>query len=582
MIDRISVANQAYWPMFVLGALIVLAIFVWKEWRDRSLGWFVPNSMVAFFTVFAVLLLILEPVREIEKTDRVGLILTEGFNENQKDSLLRIHKGMAVVPYDSKKSLRKALDSLTGVYVLGNGMKPFDFWQFAEIPVAFIPAKIPDGITRVKMTGTIAQGETIRIKGRYTYPKKGNRLVLQDPTGTGVDSIQLSEGNGGFSLQTTPKATGLFTYSLAEKDTFGVVVGSEPLPVIIEEKHLLKVLILNTFPTFETKYLKNFLAVNGHKVTVRSQLTRGKYKFEYFNTAIAPIYELTEEALGTIDVLIVDTDTYTNLGKATAAAVERTIKDFGMGLFIQPNAGYFNLPKKRSYFSFERDPLKELKFGSSNTLLEKYPYRFQDEFAAEPILTKETSIIAGYAQIGKGRVASTTLENTYRLLLEGEEKEYNYVWTTLLDKIAKAEESDAVVEPSTLFPRIDAPYEFGLRTNLEGFKVVKQDSIAVPMLQDYLVPTLYSGQTYPRETGWNGLSLVSDSTRSFSYYVFQEKDWKSLETSRTIAANRRAFTTDLDTQRTILGTERISPLWFYLVFLVGIGWLWLAPKRMGA
>ncbi|WP_431137742.1 hypothetical protein, partial [Psychroserpens mesophilus] len=90
----------------------------------------------------------------------------------------------------------------------------------------------------------------------------------------------------------------------------------------------------------------NFLAENGHSVVVRSQLTKGRYKFEYFNTEAVPVYQLTENGLQPFDLVIIDADSYLELPTSSKAALDFNIQEEGLGLFVQPSPAIFNQSRK--------------------------------------------------------------------------------------------------------------------------------------------------------------------------------------------------------------------------------------------
>ena len=270
----------------------------------RRKGNFSINIIVAFFTIAALAILVLEPTREVEINDQQGVLLTEGFNGKQRDSLLSLNKGLKVLRYNPKKSIRNQLDSLSSIYIIGEGIKPFDFSRFKDIAVEYIPAKKPIGISQLKYTKQIMLGESVEIDGSYNQPVKGSFLVLEDSRGNGLDSIQFVDNNtADFSLSGYGKTSGNYVYQLTVKDSIGTLINTNRLPIEIKEKRLLRVLILNNYPTFETKYLKNFLAEEGHEIVVRSQLTKGKFKFEYFNTGSTPVYQFTDEILKQFDLV---------------------------------------------------------------------------------------------------------------------------------------------------------------------------------------------------------------------------------------------------------------------------------------
>ena len=565
-------------PVFI-GGLVLFGSYFYKEWVTRKQGNFSINIIVALLTIAALVILVLEPTREVEINDHQGILLSEGFNVQQRDSLLSLNKGLKVLKYNPKKSIRNQLDSLTTVYVLGEGIKPFDFSRFNNIAVEYFPAKIPLGITQLTYTKKISLGEKVEVIGSYNQPVNGSFLVFEDSRGNGLDSIQFVDSSfTDFTLSGSPKASGNYVYQLSEKDSAGVVINSNPLPIEIKQKQPLRVLILNNFPTFETKYLKNFLSEEGHEVVVRSQLTKGKFKFEYFNTTSLPVYQFTDEILKQFDLVIVDADTYFSFGSTIKNRFEKNIRENGLGVFIQPSDFIFNRSASWSYFRFNRDDIKEVQILNSTIALEKYPYEFDEEFLVSPIIVGDGKTIAAYKQMALGRVATTTLLGSYQMLLNGSGQTYKSIWTKILDKIAKPKIVPVEWKPETQIPKVDEPFDFSLYTNQQEFAVIDEDSVRTPMLQKLMVSTHFTGTIYPKKTGWQHLSIDGDSTSQFSFFVYDSVDWKALSSTQNIVLNQKKFKTDVNKNKTVISNRPVSPLLFYILFLLGVGWLWLSPK----
>ena len=579
MIEGFSFVNKDILIPVFIGGLVLFGSYFYKEWVTRKQGNFSINIIVALLTIAALVILVLEPTREVEINDHQGILLSEGFNVQQRDSLLSLNKGLKVLKYNPKKSIRNQLDSLTTVYVLGEGIKPFDFSRFNNIAVEYFPAKIPLGITQLTYTKKISLGEKVEVIGSYNQPVNGSFLVFEDSRGNGLDSIQFVESSfTDFTLSGSPKASGNYVYQLSEKDSAGVVINSNPLPIEIKQKQPLRVLILNNFPTFETKYLKNFLSEEGHEVVVRSQLTKGKFKFEYFNTTSLPVYQFTDEILKQFDLVIVDADTYFSFGSTIKNRFEKNIRENGLGVFIQPSDFIFNRSASWSYFRFNRDDIKEVQILNSTIALEKYPYEFDEEFLVSPIIVGDGKTIAAYKQMALGRVATTTLLGSYQMLLNGSDQTYKSIWTNILDEIAKPKIVPVEWNANTKIPKVDEPFDFSLYTNLQEFAVIDEDSVRTPMLQKLMVSTHFTGTIYPKKTGWQHLSIDGDSTSQFSFFVYDSVDWKALSSTQNIVLNQKKFKTDVNKNKTVISNRPVSPLLFYILFLLGVGWLWLSPK----
>ena len=579
MIDGFSLVHKDVLIPVLIGGLVLFSMYCYKEWVTRNLNNIVLNSIVAFVTMTALVLLVLEPTKEVEIDEQQGLLLTYGYSNHQKDSLVILNKGLKVLNYDSGKSIRNELESLTSIYVIGQGIQYYDFLRFNDLEVDYIPMKKPSGINRLSYTNQITIGEKVEVNGSYYQPSKGSFLVFEDSRGNGLDSIQFVENsNSDFSMSGSPKTIGTYVYQLTVKDSTGVLLDANPLPIEIKEKKSLRILILNNFPTFETKYLKNFLAEEGHEVIVRSQLTKGKFKFEYFNTNSSPVYEFTDAVLNQFDVVIVDADTYYSFGAIIKNRFEKNVRESGLGLFIQPSEFFFNLPESSSYFKFKRDGIRAVQLANSTNTLEKYPFGFDEQLLGQHILIRDGITIAFYKQIGLGRIATTTILNSYQLLLNGSHIAYKNSWTQILDAISK--KNNLVVEWKAVshIPIVDEPFYFNSYTNLKEFSIVNENKVPVSMVQKPMISNKFSGTVYPRKKGWNALKINSDGTLQFVYYVYDDLHWKSLRTAKTINANLKQFTTTAKKNRAVSSYRPISPILFYSLFLLGIGWLWLSPK----
>ena len=182
----------------------------------------------------------------------------------------------------------------------------------------------------------------------------------------------------------------------------------------------------------------------------------------------------------------------------------------------------------------------------------------------------------------KGKLGSTVLQNTYQLVLEGDDEIYASIWTQILNGIAKPQESEMAFEALIPIPKVDEPFLFEIRTLEENPQLENSDGSPIALLQDASLPSKWSGTQYPRKIGWNQVRSGKDSTVVFSYYVFDKDRWSSVATAHTIRANKRKFGTDNRFRGKSASSngslQPISPLWFYVLLLLCLGWLWLEPK----
>ncbi|MGB6153056.1 MAG: hypothetical protein WBG48_13820 [Pricia sp.] len=580
MIDSISFLNpHLIWPV-AFGGILLWMVFIWKEWTPVRHARVYLKILIALLALSSLALLVLRPMVMRHVDTYPAILLTKGYDSERLDSLKQVHKDVKVLEYEINKPMGMILDSIGSLSILGEGIKPFDFWQLEDVPTQYIGKVEPHGITAVNYESESVVGDTLRIKGRYDQPISGNRLVLTAPGGTAIDSVILDAGEQTvFDLSVDLKVVGKFQYALVEKDSTGKQISNEPLPLNVTEKKSLQILIINSFPIFETKYLKNYLAEMGHSVTVRNRLTKGKYKFEYFNTAVNPIYGLSEKALEAYDLMIMDAPTYTNLSPNSLAALQNSTKNEGLGIFVQPEASFFNLAAENSGFEFIRGN------GTTTTLndwpktsIDRFPYSFKEDFGFEEIHESQGNVLTAYRRYGKGRIGTTVLQSTYRWWLDGHTKAYQQLWSEIISALAKRNMPAAEWQPTTTFAYQDQPYEFTVRTSAENPEISNGDSIQIAILQNVDIPNLYNGTTYPRKTGWNRLKDKNDSTSVFNFYVLDTTQWKSVSSMNTVNANKRNFT---ETSARGIDRKLLTPIhlfWFFFPFLLGMGYLWLEPK----
>lgn len=492
MNDRFTFINHEFVGIVLCSTILLLICFVWKEWKNGKRDKFLIRVLISFLTIICLMMMALKPAYTHEIRGGEAVILTTGFDTAQLDSLKSEHKKLRIMDYNSNPSLVQGLDSVTSAIILGDGIETYDLWQFSKIPTLYLPSKSADGMIKLKYQKEVFVGSEITVQGAYKNPRKQTHLVLADPGGNVLDSVILrGDGIQKFQLKSEAKVVGNLVYDLLEKDSTGTIHASEPLPIIVTDKKPLRILMLNTFPTFETKYLKNLLVNRGHKLLVRSQLTKNRYKFEYYNTAKVPIFSLTDDALSLFDVLIIDADAYGSLSLTSKKILENAIANYGMGMFIQPNEAFFKLPESQSYFKVLRDNRNEIIVeNNSKATLQKYPFQFEPTINGVPIVMNSAIEIGASKFMGLGRVASTNIMNTYQLVLDGKQTIYDSFWTRMLDVISRKKQGGASWEALSKFPKVNAPFEFSLRTFEKNPAVLIQNGSQIPMLQDMHVLSL--------------------------------------------------------------------------------------------
>ncbi|MFN4763015.1 hypothetical protein ACKGJN_07840 [Gillisia sp. Q332] len=577
MTDNFTFLNEHLILPIFFGAAILVLVFIWKEWSQSGKYHLAIKVLLAFLAIFSLILIALKPAIPGNINSNKVVLLTDGFEDFQLDSLKKAHKGIKQLEYDLGQLISEEISSAENVFILGHGLKKYDLWQLDEVPVKFLAGNPPEGIVKLNYEQENFVGDNLVLKGLYSNPKSGNRLILQNPAGTGLDSLVFNaEEKQPFLLSAELKVEGRYLFSLLEKDSLGEMLTSDPVPVKVAEKEHLQILIINSFPTFETRYLKNFLSEAGHRVTVRSQITTGRYKYEYFNTDRSPLGNLTENNLESFDLLIIDAASLRSLPGNQISAIENSVRENGLGVFIQADDGFFKSPGI-SDLDFERITTSDVSLEPwPGIKLSVHPYTLKDDFGMQAIHATNNMIWSGYKRNGSGRMGTSVFTNTYQLLLDGHSRAYKQLWSQVVEHISRKENTAAEWESNQLIAYKDEPFNFRLRTVLDSVALKNQDGNTIPLMQDVDFPTLLKGTTWPKQSGWK--SLQADTSGIFEYYVSEESHWRVLTAFNTLEDNRRYFNRPEIAGQGSRPSEPINPLWFFGLFLICMGGLWLEPK----
>jgi hypothetical protein len=580
MIESLNFVNGQWFWQVLIAVLILCILFIWKEsYRFKQKGFFI-NVIVGLIGLVMLGMLALKPQSSVITDGFKIVIITDDYKESKLDSLKKIESKLKIVQYNIGETLIDPNEIPSQIYILGNGIPLFDHWQFEDIPTSYLGESNLTGITKLKYKPTHVLGAPIILKGQFNNPKKAHQLVLEGPGKVGLDSIVFEQDSiENFQLDTAFDIKGNYLLSLVEKDSIGNHLSSNPLPLTIVDENALRILILNRFPTFETKYLKNYLSEMGHQVVIRSQITKDRFKYEYFNLSEQPSTEISQKNLTNYDLLIIDANSINNLSRNNLNQIESAIKDEGLGVFIQADK---SLSRSVSYiksFTFNSDKIDNIQLSEwPRTNISKYPFNFQDDFELEPVHTSNGTIFSGYKRLGEGRIGTTVFNNTYELILNGNILVYKDLWSSLINGLSKRTVTTTEWHSETFLVYKDEPFSFQLRTSIKKPTIRTDQRKRLALMADIDIPQLWHGKTYPNTTGWHELVLDEDSTQVFNYYVMDSSKWHSLRTQNTISSNKRQFDGNSESSEILRSLKPINPFWFYGVFLLCIGYLWLEPK----
>ena len=575
-------------PLWVIAITLIpaFAFFIWKEIRSNQR--FPATRIIAqLLVLISIIGIAVRPSIQKEISSSGILLLTEGYSNVLADSLLTKHATLKVVrtaeaePFDKSELLAddQHLSSLSEKirFVTGSGLSPDQLALFQEKKFKFIPGKTPKGITRISVSSPLRPNHSATISGVINYTGSGTTLTLTGP-GT-EDSIHLgAKGISTFSFTIRPKQAGKFLYSLQTKDT-ALVNEKLPLEVLPEQK--LNILFLQKYPTAETRYLKNFLAEQGHRISLRYQTSKTNFSYEYANTAQVPVGRLTPGLTESLDLLFIDSPVLSELSSSETTILKNAIHN-GLGMIL------LDLPEKEKDISkFAPFTFKTLKFdtvhihlGSTHQYaLPIQPIDISTSKSIVSTLTHNNKLLSGYSFKGAGKIAFQLLKETYRVRLEGNTDDYAFIWTPLIEKTARVKENEFKVKLLNSFPYYqDQSLDIGI-ISAGSSPTLLDGSIQLPIGEDVIIDDLWHSKTWASSPGWHHLTIKEDSTR-LNYFVSKKDEWKALRILNNMKATKLAeYDKEIvSTESLIRETKQISAIMFYFMFLFAAGFLWLAPK----
>ena len=581
-------------PVYPLWAISLLtlpafAFFIWKEF-GRQHRFLVARIIALLSILVSILGILIRPAYREQKNESSFLLLTPGYSKLKVDSLLKENSSFKIIrtieaePYSNSEVLT-SYHNLTEMgrdikIVAGQGFPEYAFELMGSTNFKFIPTSFPMGIVDLSIPKSIVVNKRSSVKGIFNAFGK-TTLKLIGPAGV-EDSVTFNtSGQLPFDLFFTPKQTGLFVYTLNYPDSIGRVI-SERLPVEIIPAQKLKILILQKFPTAEVRYLKNYLAEKGHALALRYQTSKTNFKYEYANLNSTRIDRLTQEVTESFDLIVIDNKVLNELNVSEMRALEGGIKN-GLGIIILSDD--FSAKNKGVNRLL---PIK-LKRVVTDTVHLRFPDSKLYTFPCAPIdITPDASIqtiqkhkghiLSGYVYSDAGKVGFQLLKETYRIRLEGNEDDYAFIWSDLIERTARTKNDQFKINLVNNFPYYpDEPLTIDILSS--GAQPSLYDhKTSIPLTEDVIIDDYWHGKSWASKFGWHQF-ITQDSTK-LNYFVSNSGDWKSLRIANQLRSNHiaQASGNALINSSVNYTSREISPLIFFLMFLFGGAFLWLAPK----
>jgi|GEM_PF-654476 len=571
------------WAIF-LGAALLLAFLVWKEIGRKS-RFLLARIVAVVFMILSIVAWLLQPTQALRKETAGIILLTKNYDRTKVDSLVKKYPKLTILRLNDAVDFENVIaiqayewsDYKSEIaFILGDGL-PFYEEEIINGPYTFIPSKLPIGITQLETPVDGHIGQMAMISGTINIPGR-TTLILQGP-GQAEDSVTLKgAGLKSFSLSFQSQQAGLFQYALVTRDSLNIETESK-IPIEVKPEEKLSILFVQKYPTAEVRYLKNFLAEKGNAITVRSQISKTNFHYEYSNQESIRIDRLTPEILETLDLVFLDSESLNGLSPSELKTLEQACRE-GLGAIILLNSTdtKSKIPLlNASTTTYAQDTVR-LKGTSTNFVLPATPVSIAATSVITPVVVSSNRTLSGFVNLGAGKVGFQLLHETYRLLLEGKINDYANVWSPLLESITRLKMQHFKIQIENQFPYYtDEPLSISVIAANED-PILKNENTTIPLQEDVIIDDFWHATTWADKAGWHQLQ-TQDSTQ-LNYFVSSADEWQTLRvTNQHKQHQSRSTSYSEKTQRELISIAKpISPLLFFITFLLSSGFLWLAPK----
>jgi hypothetical protein len=535
------------------------------------------------------------------------IVLTDGFNRDSLQLFLK-QASQSIPLFSGNRSLvhaymdqkiefvpdlfsfftKHATDTL---HVFGNGFSKEELDMFNDRPFVFHAAPAVPAIQSVYWKKRLATGQTLVVQGKYKNPSAGEIKILLRAFNENLDSVLIpAKASHDFVLKTIPKHTGKALYSLIAFST-GDTLQNEPLPVAVEPAAVLKMLVLSSAPDFENTFFKNRFSQNGYSITIKTAISKNKSDNQFLNMQETAAVKLTGSYLDQFDLVMADDEALRTTSAAELAAIRLAIEEKGMGLLVRTAADkskaafytpffpVYKLKDDKKTFSSIHSPAAGSS-GYSIKIEEPACIRYQP--GTQMLLQDpQSNIYASSIIYGQGKIAVTTLNNTYTLALAGNNYAYQSLWSLLLEKTAKKKLPAESWQTSPQFSFVNEPTELVLETGNELPLQAYAGSSKIYFKQNERLPYQAQALYWPEAGGWQPLKEIAG--RVNEWYVYKPGDWsKSLANEKLNLTKKYAFAHNFSISQP--AANNINkwliniPLYLLILFLACCGFLWMEQK----
>ncbi|TLU61296.1 hypothetical protein FE810_14895 [Thalassotalea litorea] len=410
-------------------------------------------------------------------------------------------------------------------------------------------------------------------------------------------------------------------------------VAEQSIAVSIAEAQPMRVMIVQSSPSFETRHLKNYMQQLGHQLVIRTRISEQKYLLQHSNltsqfrqiSSDAPLIE--RNLLADFDLLIMDGRMVEEFSYPQRQEL-RQLAEEGLGVFIVGDGALSARTLQQiSGVEVQANNAKATGNGSgadmptnsnANTLDRKFTLANNQKLDAIAHQTNalmwinsDALLVAPSGQrlisgmrVGQGRVVVSSIDNAYQWQLSDNSFDYQSYWQFLTQYTARQRNSTQLLPQSDLAISVQhsaesvcvmhnavGPMESQmkneeLRLLVHGF-ADNSNANPIALLQRQNHIPMFCAVHFPETKGWTnyrlfqGNNIVSQQWRyvnpvnSFAAHFAYENQQSSIGL-HSEDIQQTAFTHANATQSS--NYQPYNKFWLWLAFLICLSFLWLERK----
>jgi hypothetical protein len=404
--------------------------------------------------------------------------------------------------------------------------------------VEAVLAPPPAGIVSIAWPASLTLGEEAVVRGRLQGAASA-RIVLADASGP-LDSARVSGQEFGFTLRARARATGEWRPTLSLVPASGVA--PESLAIDVRPAPPLRVLLVESSPSFDTRFLRDWLVGQGAAVETRSRVSRGRSRITAVNAPAGD--RLSDTRLDAAGVVVIRGAVDRALARDERAALDHAVRERGLGLVVVADSA----------------PMIA-RFGSE-------------------VLTRDTSgaPTTELEPRGIGMVARTSVANSAAWRLRGDSTAYGAFWARVLGAVRRP--SQAVITIAGSGPHFTGHPTVVVARGDSQMHAVTVERAGAPMDSVFLAPTPGDSATrrgvfWPPAPGWYRFG----GSAGTGLFVYDTARWVALQARQRNEATLARIGPGSGSAAD--GLREPVPLWpAYLGFFVAAGILWWAQMGM--